>query len=160
MELLIPGLILVALMIYASTRIKRTAASAFEAEVIETDDFVIQKPEGMLHVINGNPRFAFEAYSKDFGVEINKDVRCVTATVELTRDTGGENVADAAEIIDNIRYVTYETNEQENGANLRVTRKRAKRDGQVFTLETKLLTDAPEEYLHKVEILLNGFRLK
>jgi hypothetical protein len=160
MELLIPGLILVALMIYASTRIKRTAAAAFEAEVIETDDFVIQKPEGMLHVINGDKRFAFEAYSKDFGVENNKDVRCVTATVEITNGTGVENVADVTEIIDDIRYVTIEANEQESGANLRVTRKLAKRDDHVFTLETKLLADAPEEYLHRVETLLNGFRLK
>ena len=32
MELLIPGLILVALMVYASTKIKKAAAAAFEPE--------------------------------------------------------------------------------------------------------------------------------
>lgn len=66
MELLIPGLILVALMVYASTRIKRSAARAFEAETVETDEFIIQKAEGFLHNLNGDPKYLFEAYSKEF----------------------------------------------------------------------------------------------
>src|SRR5687767_8261126 len=53
MELLIPGLILVALMVYASTRIKRTAAAAFDRETVDTEDFIIQKPEGFLHNLHG-----------------------------------------------------------------------------------------------------------
>jgi hypothetical protein len=35
MEILIPGLILVALMVYVSTRIKRAAARAFEPENVD-----------------------------------------------------------------------------------------------------------------------------
>ena len=68
MELLIPGLILVAFMVYASTRIKRVAAEAFEPETVETDDFTLDKPEGFLNVINRDPSLAFYAYSKDMGV--------------------------------------------------------------------------------------------
>src|SRR5580765_1394277 len=83
MDLLIPGLILVALMVYASTRIKKTAAAAFEAETIETDDFVIQKPDGFLNVINGDPQFAFEAYSKEFGGPGAENFRQGTAHLKI-----------------------------------------------------------------------------
>ena len=68
MELLIPGLILVGLMVYASTRIKRVAAEAFEAETVENEWFSIEKPEGFLNVIAPPDGLEFEAYSKDFGV--------------------------------------------------------------------------------------------
>ena len=71
MELLIPGLLLVALMVYASTRIKRTAAEAFEPETIETDVFVLEKPEEFLNVINHDLALELQAYSREFGVENN-----------------------------------------------------------------------------------------
>ena len=48
MEILIPGLILVGLMVWVSTRIKRNAAKAFEREEIETAEFSLTKPEGFL----------------------------------------------------------------------------------------------------------------
>src|SRR5437867_2652270 len=92
MELLIPGLILVALMVYASTRIKRSAARAFEAEQIAGDGFTLVKPDGFLHRINDDSEYAFEAYSKEFGSGAADDVRAATA-VALVRNT---NVDDAA----------------------------------------------------------------
>lgn len=69
MELLIPGLILVALMVYASTRIKRSAAKAYEQEAIETDGFRLVKPEGYLNPLRDRSDYLFEAYSKEFGRE-------------------------------------------------------------------------------------------
>ena len=66
MEILIPGLILVALMAYASTKIKKRAAEAFKPELIETDEFSLNKPDGFLHVLN-SPDHDFEAYSNEFG---------------------------------------------------------------------------------------------
>lgn len=87
MELLIPGLILVALMVWASTKIKRNAAAAFEPETIETDEFVIQKPDGFLHVVNDDSGLAFRAYSKDYGRnELNGD-RQATIEVAVHRDS-------------------------------------------------------------------------
>src|SRR5690349_3226793 len=99
MELLIPGLILVGLMVYASTRIKRNAAQAFESETIETSEFTLFKPEGMLHKLNGDPRFAFEAYSREFGTEGYRDVRRATATVSKT---SSEPELDGEEIVSDI----------------------------------------------------------
>ena len=59
MEILIPGLILVALMVYVSTKIKKNAVDAFGEETITTDDFVLIKPEGFLHNLNGDPALLF-----------------------------------------------------------------------------------------------------
>jgi hypothetical protein len=81
MELLIPGLILVALMVWASTKIKDKAAAAFRPETIETEEFVIRKPDGFLHVINDDSDLAFRAYSQEYGKnELNGDRQ---ATIEL-----------------------------------------------------------------------------
>lgn len=58
-----------ALMVYVSTRIKRSAAQAFGAETVETEEFRIVKPEGFMHPLRDKSEFAFEAYSQDFGKE-------------------------------------------------------------------------------------------
>jgi hypothetical protein len=91
MELLIPGLILVALMVYASTRIKKTAAAAYEAETIESDEFVIQKPEGFLHNLNGDPKYIFEAYSKEFS-KANEKLRAGTAAITRIENANIETI--------------------------------------------------------------------
>lgn len=92
MEILIVGLIVVALMVYASTRIKRNAAAAFESETIETDEFVIKKPEGFLHNLNGDPAFIFETYSKGFSEEQPK-MRSGTASITKRDDIGLDALA-------------------------------------------------------------------
>jgi hypothetical protein len=81
MELLIPGLILVALMAYVSTRIKRAAARAFEAETITGDGFSLEKPDGFLVRIGTEGDLLFDAYSKDFGTGAAENVRAATAVV-------------------------------------------------------------------------------
>ena len=57
MEILIIGSLIVALMVYASTKIKRSAAQAFEEETIETDEFYLVKPEGFLNPIGNASEF-------------------------------------------------------------------------------------------------------
>lgn len=97
MELLIPGLILVALMVWASTKIKRDAAAAFEPETIETDEFVIRKPDGFLHVVNDDSGLAFRAYSKEYGRnELNGDRR-VTIEVSIHQNSDLKTVSTSLE---------------------------------------------------------------
>lgn len=67
MEILIIGILFVALMVYVSTKIKRSAASAYEPEEIDTKDFGIIKPDNLMHPFRDKSEYAFEAYSKDFG---------------------------------------------------------------------------------------------
>ncbi len=78
MEILIIGVIVVALMVWASTRIKRSAAEAFEEEAIDTDDFSLVKPEGFLSPVENDEYLAFYAYSKEFGEE-DKAENCARA---------------------------------------------------------------------------------
>ena len=99
MELLIPGLILVALMVYASTRIKKKAAAALDRERITTETFTIVKPEGFINIALPDAGLLFQAYSKEFASGSN-GVRSVVATVsdaaagdvdgETTFERGGE----------------------------------------------------------------------
>jgi len=67
MEILILGIILVIVMVIVSTKIKKAAATAFEAEVIEKDEFRVSKPAGFMYPINAENEFAYEAYSKTYG---------------------------------------------------------------------------------------------
>src|SRR5215210_7601935 len=127
MELLIPGLIIVALMVYASTRIKRTAAAAFEAETVETVDFTISKPEGFLTVVNGDPRYAFESYSKDYAGEGAENFKMGRADLTIHRGatlrevaaaialSDGKTVSDSAEVVAGRRYRVIERTRVEDG---------------------------------------------
>ncbi len=83
MELLIPGLILVALMVWASTKIKRDADAAFGPESIETEDLAVEKPDGFLHVLNDDSGLAFRAYSKEYGSGEANGIRKATIDIEI-----------------------------------------------------------------------------
>jgi hypothetical protein len=163
MELLIPGLILVALMVYASTRIKRSAAEAFEPETVETDDFVIQKPEGFLHNLNAGRDVLFEAYSKDFSKE-SPALRLGQAIV--TRPAGAidqvvdelrrENfVEDGSEVLGERQYRHF-SKEDDGEAERHV--KLCEREGTVFKLEVFAARDAPKGKW--LETFLDTFRVK
>ena len=173
MELLIPGLILVALMIYASTRIKRSAARAFEAETIETDEFVIQKPEGFLNVIGGDPKFVFEAYSKDFGGGGGaENIRRATANIVVKDNSsieiiatdilnsGGKFVDDRTDQIGGINYRVIEHIVTGENADLRVLSKLAERDARVFALTITVIREPNPEFMRNIEAMLDSFELK
>ncbi len=115
MEILIVGVLLVAFMVFVSTKIKKSAASAFERETIEKEDFRLVKPEGFINPINENSRFAFEAYTKEFGKNDAGELRQAQANLVVVSDSSFEAV------IENIR----------------------KTGGKVFSI--KLLENTPEE---------------
>lgn len=172
MELLIPGLILVALMVYASTRIKKTAARAFESETIETDEFIIQKPEGFLTVIGGDPQFAFESYSKDFGVDGAENFRKGTAYLRIhegttvdqavanLRDSGDKILSDVTEIIGDNRYRVIEIERNVNGTDFRVFHKLASRGGRTFEFQITAIIETGDEFMRNIEAMLNTFEIK
>ena len=93
MEILIPGLILVALMAWASTKIKKRAADAFEAESVETEDYFVRKPEGFLHVI-GSQSHEFEAYAREFSAGEDSQTRRATIEIDILRNTSLEDIRD------------------------------------------------------------------
>ena len=172
LSILIPGLILVALMVYASTRIKKTAAAAFDAETVETDDFVIQKPEGFLNKINRDEQFAFEAYSKDFGVDDAADFRqgniSLTIRYEGTVDDAVAEIKadedtvteDITEVISSRRYRVIDATRVVKGIEFHVTYKLAEKDGKIYRLEAVRLAETSAEISRKLDLMVASFELK
>lgn len=171
MELLIPGLILVALMVYASTKIKRTTAAAFEAETVETDEFVISKPDGFLHVLNGDPQWAFEAYSKEFGGPGAEEIRRATATVKVTKTTAREEanrrlnagnilIDDRSEVIGETKYHLIETRAVANEIEYRNLFKIAERRGRTYIMTITAIAETTDEAMSDIEGILDSFEIK
>jgi hypothetical protein len=140
MEILIPGLIIVALMVYASTRLKRATTKAFEQEAIETEDFSLVKPEGFLHLINGDPAYAFQAYSKEFGTNGSGEIRRATIDIRKIADRTFEQVCETlgrdAKILDSKHFQLNEM----RANSMEIVR----RTGDVETVDHYLIIEAPD----------------
>jgi hypothetical protein len=147
MEILILGIILVALMAYVSTRIKKSAAQAFERETIETEDFRIVKPEGFLNPVSENSANAFEAYSKDYGEADAAEHR--KAVVKIYK-TGGLKSED----------LPAESEKTEKGVTLQTFRKILENNQKSYALEISVVKDYRDEYFDKINEMLSSFSLK
>ena len=168
MELLIPGLALVALMVWASTRIKRTAADAFAPEVIDTPEFSIKKPEGWLSI--AVPTLPFEAYTKDYAPPPNEEIRLGTATVEISSadlDAAAASVISGAEVVEEVRekvgdshYRLLTLNRSEGDLERVEFIKLAEQNGKAYTFCIKTLPDTTPEFRRGIEGMLDSFELK
>lgn len=163
MELLIPGLILVAVMAYLSTRIKKRAADAFTAERIDTGRYSFEKPEGFLHVI-GDEQHEFMAYSNEFGEY--DDSRFRRATIELDVLPGtdvasvSEAICEAAES-SNVRPENIiEADERANETEFRAVYKLIERDGSVYRLRFAVLAEYFDAYLGRIDDTIESFVTK
>lgn len=164
MELLIPGLLLVAFMVWASTRIKKNAAAAFDAETIEANEFIIQKPEGFLHNLNGSPKYIFEAYSKDFS-KANDKLRVGTATItriaDMTLDQVISGLSETDDLIDEGNETLQETayhRLRRSDDETEISYKLTERDGNIYKLEITAIGDAANDQW--VETFFDSFRVK
>jgi hypothetical protein len=172
MELLVPGLILVALMVWASTRIKKNAAAAFDAETVENELFVIRKPEGFLHVLNDSSGLAFRSYSKEFGKVGDRDVRRATIEIESHLGTDIDEVkAEIEKSVESVRsFETYIdggekaawliTTDINDGGEFEVSRKLVTRGRDVWEARGALLSDHRDDLAEIIEAALDSVRIK
>jgi len=169
MELLIPGLILVALMVYASTKIKKNAAKAFETESIETEEFSITKPEGFLHPLNNDSEYAFEAYSKEFGQDHAEQIRQASAEILRLDDTNldeqrneisREVTAITAEKADSDKIIFIEAEREEGNIVLDSFFKLVARGNKVYELRISVLPEYKDAYLDRIDEMLDSFKVK
>ena len=59
MEILIIGGVVVLIMVFISTQIKKRAALAFEPETIDTEEFRLLKPNGFLYPLREDSVYLF-----------------------------------------------------------------------------------------------------
>ena len=168
MEILIPGLALVALMVYISTRIKRSAAKAFDEELVETDDFTITKPEGFLMPTEANG-LAFAAYSKEFGTGDAGSFRQVSAELKIHAGETLESVrdsiaAEASKVVSEQHLaggsMILETENTENGILLEAERRLVVKEGRVFDLAVTALSEMKQAQQRNIDALLTSFEVK
>lgn len=172
MEIFIPGIILVALMVYASTRIKRNAAAAYNEEIIDNEKFFITKPEGFLSPVDPPESMLFAAYSKEFGHDEAGELHRATIELYLYGSlTADERIAEleseidikhseTAGVIDENKRFIITGIVFENGAE--VIEKHlliAGSDG-LYDLTTKVLKEHDDEFSAKLDEMSAGFRLK
>ena len=176
MEILIVGGILVALMIFASTKIKRSAAAAFEREEIEEEDFSLVKPEGYIHPFKENSPFVFEAYTKDFGDEEAKEFRRSRATLRVVSNSDFETVCrmakKTADKILSKRFVEdapanqkiflLENEKSENGVKFftrwKIVESRERR--KIYEFQVSILEEYGEEFADAASEMIRTFSVK
>ena len=173
MEILIPGLILVGLMVYASTKIKKIAARAYERETVETPDFSISKPDGFICPVDPTAGLLFAAYSKEYGNGSSRklagrhrprsarlrrrDLR--TFAKRVKRDAvrvASENIG----VLNGAKSSIIEAEREENGVILDITSKIMARGEKVFELNIAVLPEHKDEFARKVDELASSFILK
>ena len=96
MEIFIVGLAVVALMVYASTKIKKSAAAAYQPETVETAEFRLYKPEGFIYPLNDDSGFAFVANSKEWGKNEASKFRQAKAVVRVIQNSDFKIVCENA----------------------------------------------------------------
>lgn len=171
MEILIPGLILVGFMIWASTRIKRNAARAFEREEVETDEFSIVKPEGFLAPADPGHGLIFSAYTKDFGKDEAERVRLAAAEISRFADDNFDEICERAKIdssavvneqigiINDRKCANIVVERSAHGAAVESFYKMIAGREAVFQLVITILPEHKEEFSSKIDEFLDSFTL-
>ena len=149
MEILIVGAILVALMAYVSTKIKRIASEAYEQEKVENEYFTITKPNDFIIPVKDNSEYVFETNSKDFAEDEAENYYQCWAFVR-----GKDGIEYDLEIL--------ETEKVEENVIIKTFSKTLvnKNLDKSFELEIFVLPEYEEKYADGIKLLLDSFSLK
>lgn len=170
MELLIPGLILVAIMVWASTRIKRNAALAYAEETVENDRFAITKPEGFLSPVDLPNGVLFVANSRDFGRDEAESFRCVAAEItelpetdlaaarEQAAETADVLSEDTPQLVGETRVLRLTAERTEDGVKMHEYFKLIESADSTLRLRISAIAEQEEEYSGKIDQMLDSFR--
>jgi len=175
MEILIVGVLVVALMVFVSTKIKKSAAQAFEPEFIEKDEFTISKPEGFLSPIEGRGEFLFEAYSREYGKEDARNIwqasAYLTAVSGSNFKTECEKAKSSAVKIVSKKVLESSSDEKVFLLETEKTEKdfpmiefwkivESTERQKIYSLRISVLKPYREDYIDRIDEMTNSFRLK
>lgn len=170
-DVLIIGLIIVGLMVWASTRIKRISKEAFEFERIETDDIIIEKPDGFLNVIAPKAPLLLDGYSREFGVENASNIRLGQYSLvfrdgvdaaEVYRDIKslGKVVSDESSVIDGKKYRDVGIKFDVSGIGYDESYRLVGNASGTFVFKATMLEEAGEEMRDAAQKMLASFQVK
>jgi hypothetical protein len=160
-------------MVYASTKIKRIAAEAYEREVVATEEFNLVKPEGFIIPTGDDSQFAFKARSKDFGEDEAPDTPQVLVGLSVYADANFETICENArktateilseDLIDNlperkIYQVEFEKNVNEIPFYVfhKIVENSARQ--KVYDLKISVLRDFREKHEEQIGEILSSFK--
>lgn len=167
MELLIPGLILVALMVWASTKIKKSAAAAYEQETVATAEFTILKPDGFIIPVNDESPYLFEARTKEYETVGRESIPQVSAVV--TRHVGEtfEGVCEGIKAAGRVtsedvhregsRVCVIEAEEAENGVTYAARFKVLESTGGILVLRVRTVGEQSDDTSRKIDEMARSF---
>ena len=161
MEILIIGGVLVVLMVLISTKIKKSAAQAFESEIIETENFRLVKPAGFVHPLREDSDYAFEAYSKEFGEKNERNIWqaqiYITILENLNFDSVCEDIKKEKGKIVSEKFIK----ENADGENIFLIEKEISKDDTEFFEFRKIVENRKQQKVYDLKILvLKSFRDK
>ena len=173
MEILIVGIVFVALMVYVSTKIKKSAAQAFERETVETGYFRLVKPEGFISPVNEHSEYAFTARSKNFGENEAREIHQAKINLKIFSnenfDAGCREIKNWADKIlsENIsadglnkqKICLLKTRKTEDEISFYAFHKIVESQSQkkIYDLEILVLEDFREHYKEQIDEVLNSF---
>ncbi len=173
MEIFIIGGILVGIMVYASTRIKRSAAQAYKPETVEKDDFSIEKPEGFLYPLRDKPDFPFEAYSKLYGDKTTRNIwqarirlrihegralnRIVRETKKLEKMSGEKKLSD---LPTNQKGIILRTTKTIDDEGYNISRKIVETPKNTYELRTTMLAPYADDYTDRICEMMKSFEIR
>lgn len=174
MEIFIVGLAVVALMVYVSTKIKKSAAAAYDAETVETEAFRIYKPEGFIHPLNDDSGFAFVANSKEWGKNEASKFRQARAVVRVASGsdfkTVCENAKKSAGKIKAKRFVenapagqkifTLEGENLESEVKILTFWKIIESERKIYELKAAMIEAYAEDFADKIDEMRESFTVK
>jgi len=164
--------IFITVLLTISSRIRKAASLAYEREEIDTDEFFLMKPEGLIHPLNTKSRFAFEAYTKDFGKGDAEELRQMQVFVSVfpdadlaelcaeTKKAAGEILSE--ELAENEKICLIKSEETIENATTYYFYKIVASDERkkVYVLKVSVLEEFLEDYRERTDETLESFKLK
>jgi hypothetical protein len=164
--------IFITILLTISSRIRKAASRAFEREEIAGREFFLIKPEGLINPINNKSKFAFEAYSKDFGKGDAEDLKQAqifvnvfpdadfTEICEDTKRAAGEILSE--ELAENEKICLIKNEETLENTTAYNFYKIIESDTskKIYVLKFSVLKGCLEDYQDRIDETLESFKLK
>lgn len=176
MEIFLVGIVIVALMVFVSTKIKKSAAQAFVPEFIEKDEFTLTKPEGFMSPLEENFGYAFEAYSREYGEKKARNTWQAHAFLTVSENLNFDRECEKAkQSADKISSENFFANDLKTEKIFLLESQRNENDIQMidfwkivesakykktYNLQIAVLQSFREVYIDRINEMINSFHLK